>query len=164
VVVLDVDYHHGNGTQQIFYGRDDVMYVSLHGDPDRAYPYFVGYADETGTGKGAQANLNLPLPLACDDRTFLDRLDEACEAITRFRPELVVVSLGVDTYREDPLSDLDVSQEIFAASGARVAALGLPMVVLQEGGYFGPQLGENVRLWLRGAGAATTSGAGSTPG
>jgi acetoin utilization deacetylase AcuC-like enzyme len=162
VVVLDVDYHHGNGTQQIFYGRDDVMYVSLHGDPDRAYPYFVGYADETGAGKGAHANLNLPLPLACDDRTFLDRLDEACEAAARFRPEFAVVSLGVDTYREDPLSDLDVTQEIFGASGARVADLGLPMVVLQEGGYFGPQLGENVRLWLRGT--TTPSAAGSTPG
>jgi acetoin utilization deacetylase AcuC-like enzyme len=162
IVVLDVDYHHGNGTQQIFYGRDDVMYVSLHGDPDRAYPYFVGYADETGTGKGANANLNLPLPLACDDATFLLRVDEACEAIARFGPELVVVSLGVDTFREDPLSDLDVSQEIFAATGARVADLGLPMVMLQEGGYFGPLLGDNVRRWLRGA--ATASAAGSTPG
>ena len=151
VVVLDVDYHHGNGTQQIFYERDDVMYVSLHGDPERAYPYTVGYADETGSGRGRGRNLNLPLAYRAPDDVFLSALDQACDAIEGFGPSTLIVSLGLDPFITDPISDLAVTTEGFEACGRRVAGLDLPTVVLQEGGYDVSALGENARRWLIGA-------------
>ncbi|MGD9703304.1 MAG: histone deacetylase family protein [Acidimicrobiia bacterium] len=153
VAVLDVDYHHGNGTQQIFYERDDVMYVSLHGDPRRAYPYAIGFADETGAGAGAGANLNLLLPEGLDDDGYLGALDQACDAIDAFGASLLVVSLGLDTFVDDPICDLAVTTDGFEACGRRVGGLGLPTVVVQEGGYDVDQLGENVRRWLLGVGA-----------
>jgi len=153
VTVLDVDYHHGNGTQEIFYGRDDVQYVSLHGDPVRAYPYNIGYADETGTGRGLGSNLNLPLPIRTDDDAYLAALRHAFEAIQRFGPSLLIVSLGLDTFITDPISDLALTADGFQRCGAAVAELGLPTVVLQEGGYDVDALGDNVRRWLVGLGA-----------
>lgn len=153
VTVLDVDYHHGNGTQEIFYSRDDVQYVSLHGDPTRAYPYTVGYADETGAGRGAGANLNLPLAARTNDDAYVDALQQARDAIAAFGPSMVIVSLGLDTFITDPICDLSVTGEGFERSGAIVATLGLPTVVLQEGGYDVAALGDNVRRWLVGLGA-----------
>jgi acetoin utilization deacetylase AcuC-like enzyme len=150
VTVLDVDYHHGNGTQQIFYERDDVQFVSLHGDPARAYPYVVGHADETGTGKGLGLNLNVPLPARTDDDAYVARLTMACDAVRAFDPGVLVVSLGVDTYVDDPICDLSLTTEGMQRCGAVVAALGLPTVVLQEGGYADDALGANVRHWLVG--------------
>ena len=150
VAVLDVDYHHGNGTQQIFYERDDVLYVSLHGDPARAYPYTVGYASETGAGRGAGANVNLPLPERLDDDGYLAALERACDVIASFGASLLVVSLGLDTFVSDPICDLSLSTEGFEACGRAVGALGLPTVVLQEGGYDVEHLGENARRWLVG--------------
>lgn len=150
VTVLDVDYHHGNGTQQIFYERDDVQYVSLHGDPVRAYPYTVGYADETGAGKGLGCNLNYPLPLRADDDLFVSTLGQACEQIAAFGPSMVIVSLGLDTFITDPICDLAVTTEGFRRCGDAVAQLGLPTVVLQEGGYDVDALGANVAAWLGG--------------
>ena len=150
VVVLDVDYHHGNGTQQIFYDRPDVMYVSLHGDPDRAYPHFVGFDDETGTGAGRGTTLNLPLPAKADDDAFLTALDRALDAVAAFGPDLVIVSLGVDTYELDPIGDLAVTTEGFHEQGRRCASLGRPTVVLQEGGYHLEHLGRNVHAFLTG--------------
>ena len=153
VTVLDVDYHHGNGTQEIFYSRDDVQYVSLHGDPTNAYPYTVGYADETGAGRGAGLNLNLPLPARTDDDAYVAALERACEAIGAFGPSLVIVSLGLDTFITDPICDLSVTADGFERCGALVNALDLPTVVLQEGGYDVAALGDNVRRWLVGLGA-----------
>jgi len=153
VTVLDVDYHHGNGTQEIFYDRDDVQYVSLHGDPVRAYPWNVGYADETGTGRGAGANLNVPLPVRLDDEGYVAELHRVLEAVQAFGPSLLIVSLGLDTFITDPISDLAVTADGFERCGAAVAALGLPTVVLQEGGYDVDALGDNVRRWLVGLGA-----------
>jgi acetoin utilization deacetylase AcuC-like enzyme len=150
VTVLDVDYHHGNGTQQIFYERSDVQYVSLHGDPNRAYPYFAGYAEETGAGRGAGTNLNLPLPAGTDDAQYLDALARALDAIDAFDPAVVVVSLGVDTFHLDPIADFALTTDGFSASAAAVAALARPLVVLQEGGYHLPSIGGNVRAWLDG--------------
>ncbi len=150
VTVLDVDYHHGNGTQEIFYDRDDVQYVSLHGDPARAYPYTIGYADETGTGRGLGSNLNLPMPLRADDDRYLAGLATACDAIEAFGPSTLIVSLGLDTFVTDPICDLSVSTDGFERCGALVRELGLPTVVLQEGGYDVSALGENVRRWLIG--------------
>ncbi len=152
VTVLDVDYHHGNGTQQIFYRRDDVQYVSLHGDPARAYPYLSGFADETGAGRGADANLNVPLAAGTDDDAYLAALGSACEAISVFEPSLVIVSLGVDTFHNDPTSDLAVTTGGLRAQGELVAQLALPTVVLQEGGYDVDAIGGNVRAFLLGLG------------
>jgi acetoin utilization deacetylase AcuC-like enzyme len=154
VAVIDVDYHHGNGTQQIFYERDDVLYASLHGDPARAYPHFAGYAEETGSGRGRGATHNVPLEAGCTDERYVAALDEALDVIDGFGAALVVVSLGVDTFRLDPLSDLAIDAPTFAACGARLAGLGVPTVILQEGGYHLESLGENVRRWLDGFGVA----------
>jgi acetoin utilization deacetylase AcuC-like enzyme len=153
VTILDVDYHHGNGTQQIFYDRDDVQYVSLHGDPARAYPYSVGFADETGTGRGLGYNHNVPMPLRADDQQYVAALASACERIAAFGPSLLIVSLGLDTYITDPISDLAVTTEGMRMSGEVVRQLGLPTVVLQEGGYDVNALGDNVQAWLTGLGA-----------
>jgi acetoin utilization deacetylase AcuC-like enzyme len=157
VTVLDVDYHHGNGTQQIFYERADVQYVSLHGDPNRAYPYFAGYADETGAGRGSGTNLNLPLPPGADDDRYLTALAQAIEAVDAFDPSVLVVSLGVDTFHLDPIADFALSTDAFTRSGAAVAGLARPMVVLQEGGYHLPSIGGNVRAWLDGVTSGLTN-------
>jgi acetoin utilization deacetylase AcuC-like enzyme len=157
VSVLDVDYHHGNGTQQIFYERADVQYVSLHGDPNRAYPYFAGYADETGAGRGSGTNLNLPLPPGADDDRYLTALAQAIEAVDAFDPSVLVVSLGVDTFHLDPIADFALSTDAFTRSGAAVAGLARPMVVLQEGGYHLPSIGGNVRAWLDGVTSGLTN-------
>ena len=153
VTILDVDYHHGNGTQQIFYDRDDVQYVSLHGDPARAYPYSIGFADETGTGRGLGHNTNYPMPPRADDDLYVSTLATACERIERFAPSLLIVSLGLDTYITDPICDLAVTTDGMRRSGAVVRQLGLPTVVLQEGGYDVGALGANVHAWLTGLGA-----------
>ena len=152
VTVLDVDYHHGNGTQQIFYERDDVQYVSLHGDPHRAYPYFAGHADEIGAGPGRHHNLNVPLPARTDDDSYLVHLTRVCEKIAAFGPSMLVISLGVDTYELDPISDLALTTAGMKRLGAQVGDLGLPTVVLQEGGYHMGDLGANVLAWLEGLG------------
>jgi acetoin utilization deacetylase AcuC-like enzyme len=150
-VVLDVDYHHGNGTQQIFYEREDVGFVSLHGDPVRAYPYLTGFAEEQGSGPGRGATANHPLPAGLDDDGYLAALAVALEQVAAMRPDVLVVSLGVDTFGGDPISDLALTADGFERCGAAIAALGLPTVVLQEGGYADEALGENVRRWLVGA-------------
>jgi acetoin utilization deacetylase AcuC-like enzyme len=153
VAVLDVDYHHGNGTQQIFYDRDDVAFVSLHGDPRRAYPYHTGFTDETGTGRGRGSTTNLPLEAGTDDAKYLAVLAQALDAVDDFDPAIVVVSLGLDTFGGDPICDLALTTDGFRRCGAAVAARGRPLVVLQEGGYAGAALGANVVAWLTGAAA-----------
>ena len=151
VAILDVDFHHGNGTQQIFWRRGDVLYVSLHADPNRQYPYFLGRAGETGEGDGEGANLNLPLPAGTDDAAFLAALDRGLERIAATDGSVVVVSLGFDTYGQDPIGDFALTTRVYHEVGRRVASLGRRQVILQEGGYYRPALGENARAWLRGA-------------
>jgi len=159
VAILDVDVHHGNGTQQIFWRRGDVAYASLHADPRRLYPFFLGHADEVGEGPGRRANLNLPQPLRADDATYLRDLDRALEWIGSRPGSVVVVSLGFDTYELDPIGDLALTTDGYAEMGRRVGALGRRLVVLQEGGYHLPTLGANAVSWLRGAdGRAGVSG------
>ena len=114
VSVLDVDYHHGNGTQEIFYERGDVQYVSLHGDPVPRYPYVIGYADETGAGDGAGCNLNIPLPPGTDDDRYLIALVQGLDSISAFGPSTLVVSLGIDTFVTDPICDFALTTEGFA--------------------------------------------------
>jgi acetoin utilization deacetylase AcuC-like enzyme len=156
VAVLDVDYHHGNGTQQIFYGRDDVAFVSLHGDPQRAYPYHTGFADEIGAGRGRGTTTNIPLAAATDDDAYLGALERALDAVDDFDPVVVVVSLGLDTFGGDPICDLALTTKGFRRCGAAVAARERPLVVLQEGGYAGDALGANAVAWL-------TAATGSAP-
>ena len=150
VALLDVDYHHGNGSQQIFYDRDDVLFVSLHADPSRAYPYTTGFADETGSGSGLGATRNLPLGPGAGDDELESALLPALEAISAFGAEVLVVSLGLDMHESDPIADLTVTRDGLRASGSLVGALGLPTVVVQEGGYATAELGANAVAWLGG--------------
>jgi acetoin utilization deacetylase AcuC-like enzyme len=151
VAILDVDFHHGNGTQQIFWRRGDVRYVSIHADPDRQYPYFLGRADETGEGDGAGENLNIPLRAGAIDDDYLEATDRAIDFIGDTPGSIVVVSLGFDTYGLDPIGDFALTTGVYHEVGRRVRALDRRLVILQEGGYHRPSLGENARAWLRGA-------------
>lgn len=150
VGILDVDYHHGNGSQQIFWERGDVPYASIHADPNRTYPYYAGHAVETGSGHGAGATFNQPLPAGTDDAAYLVALDRALDWLGERTEDLLVVSLGIDTYGQDPIGDFALTTAVYHEVGRRVAAAGRRLVVLQEGGYYVPALGENVRQWLRG--------------
>jgi len=149
--VLDVDVHHGNGTQQIFWRRADVRYVSLHADPLRMYPFFLGHADEVGEGPGAGHNLNLPQPPRASNEAYTADLDRALAWIAEAPGSIVVVSLGFDTYEKDPHGDLALTTSGYHEMGRRVAALGRRLVILQEGGYHVGDLGANAVAWLRGA-------------
>ena len=135
VAVLDLDAHHGNGSQGIFWARDDVLYVSVHGDPNRYYPWYVGHPGERGAGAGAGWNLNLPLGQGTGDAGWLAAVAAGVGAIGRAGVDALVVSLGFDASRDEPLSFLAVSEDGFARAGAAVRGLGVPAVVVQEGGY-----------------------------
>lgn len=148
VAVLDVDYHHGNGTQEIFHDRDDVLFVSIHGEPDTEYPFYLGYADETGEGAGQGFNCNFPLPRGTGWSDYSAALDIACEAIVKYSPDALVVSLGVDTFEGDPISSFRISAEHFTAIGEQLAALRFPTVLVQEGGYAVEAIGRNVAAVL----------------
>ena len=150
VAILDIDFHHGNGTQAIFYERSDVFFVSLHGDPEREYPYFLGFADERGTRAGEGYNLNLPLPAGVDDSGYLPVLDSALAALASYSPRYLVVSAGLDTFGGDPLGDFALTTACYARIGAQIAQLGLPTLFVQEGGYALDDLGRNVASLLRG--------------
>jgi acetoin utilization deacetylase AcuC-like enzyme len=150
VAIVDVDVHHGNGTQGIFYDRGDVLTVSLHGDPAYFYPYFAGYADEPGEGKGRGSNVNIPLPQGTPDDTYLDALEGALEKVAAFRPDLLVVALGLDASEQDPLAFLALSTSGFRRIGERLGQLNLPTVLIQEGGYVSPVLGSNLVAVLEG--------------
>lgn len=144
VAVLDVDYHHGNGTQDIFWSRDDVFFASLHGSPETEYPYFLGFADERGAGVGEGFTLNLPLPRGTAWPAYAQALDVALRAIEGFGADAMVVSLGVDTFEGDPISSFALGSAHFVAIGERIAALRMPTVLVQEGGYAVDQIGANV--------------------
>ncbi len=150
--ILDVDVHHGNGTQGIFYERADVLTVSLHADPERFYPFFWGQAHERGAGAGFGYNVNLPLPRGTDDRTYLDTLDVALAQITSFGADVIVVALGLDAYVDDPLKGLAITTPGFARIGSAIAKLGLPCLFVQEGGYLCDALSDNLTSVLEGFG------------
>jgi acetoin utilization deacetylase AcuC-like enzyme len=150
IAVLDVDFHHGNGTQDIFYERSDVLYSSIHGDPLEAFPYFLGYAEESGAGEGAGYNQNLPLPRGSDFDAWGAALDTAAARIDGFAPGALVVSLGVDTFEHDPISFFKLRAEDFTAMGRRIGALGLPTVFVLEGGYAVADIGVNAVNVLQG--------------
>jgi acetoin utilization deacetylase AcuC-like enzyme len=153
VAIVDVDYHHGNGTQQIFYDRDDVLFVSLHADPAVEYPFFLGFADERGWGDGEGCTRNFPLPLGTDWRTYGEALDVALAIVRRAAPDVVVVSLGVDTAAEDADGFALVADD-FSRLGEAIGALGRPTLFVQEGGYDLGVLGRNVVNVLTGHASA----------
>ena len=144
VAILDVDYHHGNGTQDIFYARDDVLFASIHGDPVTEYPFYLGHADETGEGAGEGCNLNLPLPAGSPVATWFEALDFAMSRITDFKPDALVVSLGVDTYEGDPISHFKLKTMDYPQMGSVIAKLRLPTLFAMEGGYAVAEIGDNV--------------------
>jgi acetoin utilization deacetylase AcuC-like enzyme len=150
VAVVDVDFHHGNGTQDIFWEDARVLYVSLHGAPAVHYPFFTGGADETGGGPGAGATRNLPLPDGTGDDEYLASLAEAMAVVAAFDPAVVVVSAGFDTFEDDPIGAFRVTTGGFARIGAALAAAGRPLVVVQEGGYAVEALGANAVALMRG--------------
>ena len=149
VAVLDVDYHHGNGTQSIFYDRPDVFFASIHGDPRTEYPFYLGHADERGQGAGLGSNLNLPLPRGSDYARWSEALDRALKAIADFGAQAVVVSLGVDTFVGDPISGFGLQTDDYLRMGERLAAVKLPTVLVFEGGYAVEAVGDNVAKVLR---------------
>ncbi len=148
--ILDVDVHHGNGTQGIFYDRSDVLTVSIHADPVRFYPFFWGHAHERGEGAGLGFNLNLPLERGTPDDAFLQTLDLAFERISAFGADALVVALGLDSHVDDPFKGLAVTTPGFARIGAAIAGLGLETLFVQEGGYLSDALGDNLTHVLQG--------------
>ena len=150
VAVLDVDYHHGNGTQAIFYDRPDVYFASIHGDPRTEYPFYLGHADETGTGAGLGANLNLPLPRGTDYATWAQALETALAGIAQFGADALVVSLGMDTFEGDPISGFKLTTQDYLRLGERLARAGLPTVFVFEGGYAVDAVGVNAVNVLQG--------------
>ncbi len=152
VAVLDVDYHHGNGTQSIFYERADVLTVSIHGDPRTEYPFFLGHADERGAGAGDGCNLNLPLPKGTKFDRWSQALQQALTAIARFEADALVVALGVDTFEGDPISGFGLRSSDYLQIGAAIATCAVPTVFTMEGGYAVAEIGVNVANVLEGFG------------
>jgi acetoin utilization deacetylase AcuC-like enzyme len=146
--LLDVDYHCGNGTQDIFYDRDDVLTVSIHADPDFEYPHFIGHANERGAGNGLGFHHNFPLPAGTDDDRYLSTLDPALEIIRGFQPQSLVISVGMDIYEGDPLGSFKVTTQGITEIGKRIASLSLPSAIVMEGGYNNDALGRNITAFL----------------
>ncbi len=153
LAVLDVDYHHGNGTQTIFYERNDVLTISLHADPALEYPFFAGYADEAGAGAGHGFNINYPLPFGTDWDKYEAALADALGQVRRLEPDALVVALGLDTFIGDPTTHFAIKTEDFRRMGQRIGALGLPTLVVLEGGYSVEHIGENTVKFLTGLAA-----------
>jgi acetoin utilization deacetylase AcuC-like enzyme len=143
VSILDVDYHHGNGTQEIFYSRADIQVLNLHGDPMSEYPFFLGHADERGAGEGEGFNINYPMPPGTAWDVWNASLEDACAKLEAYGPDVVVVSLGVDTFEKDPISQFKLKTEDYPKIGRRIAKLGLPTLFVMEGGYAVEEIGIN---------------------
>ncbi len=143
VAILDVDYHHGNGTQSIFYNRADVLFTSIHGSPLTEYPFYLGHADEVGEGAGEGFNFNLPLPAGSSTDAWFDALEQACRRIAQHGAAALVVSLGLDTFVDDPISQFKLQSDDFTRLGQRIAKLDLPTIFILEGGYAAAELGVN---------------------
>lgn len=150
VAILDVDYHHGNGTQSIFYSRSDVLVANIHADPRVEYPSFLGYADETGSGTGEGYNFNYPLPHGTDWAAYAKAMASACSEISAFAPDALVVSLGLDTFENDPISRFKLKTDDYTRMGEMIGQLGLPTLFVMEGGYAVDDIGVNAVNVLKG--------------
>jgi len=163
VAILDIDYHHGNGQQDIFYRRSDVLTVSIHGHPNFAYPYFSGFPEDVGESEGEGFNLNLPLPEAVDGGKYRKALTRALQRIEAFAPDFLILALGLDTAKADPTGSWTLTAEDFERNGRMIGELGLPVVVIQEGGYRSRTLGVNARKFFFGLAVSGLTAAGSSP-
>ncbi|HEY0295156.1 MAG TPA: histone deacetylase family protein [Bordetella sp.] len=152
VVILDTDMHHGQGIQEIFWERNDVFYISIHGDPTNFYPAVEGFEDERGAGAGFGYNLNIPMPHGSSQEVFMKSLDQAMDAIKLFQPDALVHCLGFDVFEKDPQHKVSVSSEGFEILGRRIAACGVPTLIVQEGGYHIETLGDNATRFFAGLG------------
>jgi acetoin utilization deacetylase AcuC-like enzyme len=150
VAVLDIDYHHGNGTQNIFYERADVFTISIHGHPHFAYPYFSGFQDERGTGAGEGFNVNLPIPEEVNGEEYRKVLGKALRRVNKFRPQFLVVAFGLDPAKADPTGSWNLLPQDFEANGRMIGSMRLPTLVVQEGGYRIRSLGANARRFFVG--------------
>jgi acetoin utilization deacetylase AcuC-like enzyme/GNAT superfamily N-acetyltransferase len=157
IAILDIDYHHGNGTQEIFYERPDVLTISIHGHPSFTYPYFSGFISEKGRSEGRGYNINIPLPEHIDGERYLDILKETLMRVYRFKPRFLVITLGLDTAREDPTGSWNLEAKDFEAAGQIIGSPSLPALVVQEGGYDTRVLGINARSFLTGLWSSTYS-------
>ncbi len=160
VAILDIDYHHGNGQQDIFYNSSDILTVSIHGHPDFAYPYFTGFEDECGAGEGEGFNLNIPLGESVDGEAYRRALSTALKRISEFEPDFLVLALGLDTARHDPTGTWSLTSSDFRVNGRMIGQLGLPVLVIQEGGYRTRSLGANARWFFQGMAEAVFRGTG----
>ena len=150
IFILDIDFHHGNGTQAIFYDRSDVFFVSLHGDPKDAFPHFLGHADEKGSGEGVGYNCNYPMPPGTPYDVWTKSLDDSISKIQKFSPDALIVSLGVDTYENDPISFFKLKSDDFFDVGRKIASINLPTLFVMEGGYAIKEIGVNTVNTLKG--------------
>ncbi len=150
VAIFDPDMHHGQGVQEIFWERDDVMYVSIHGDPTNFYPVVTGYEEERGAGAGYGFNLNLPMPHGSSEEYFFEKVEESLTAIRMFEADVIVLALGFDTYYQDPQAKVSVTSEGFERMGKMLAATGKPICVIQEGGYDVDHLEINATHFFKG--------------
>lgn len=148
--ILDIDYHHGNGTQAIFYDRSDVFFCSIHADPEDEYPYYCGFAHEMGSGEGEGYTLNLALPLGSGEENYLRALEHALTTLGDFEPDALLVSVGFDTLAGDPQGSMVLEPGSFAPIGGMIASLGKPILLIQEGGYMPPYLGPSLAALLEG--------------
>lgn len=149
VFILDIDYHHGNGTQEFFYERGDVFTCSIHGHPETEYPYYWGYENEKGKGDGEGASLNLPLRLKSDDEAYLAAVDKAVKAMKDFQPDFLIIGSGFDTHKNDPIGGLLLTTPVYKEIGKKLASLDLPTLICQEGGYNTRNLGACVLNFLK---------------
>ncbi|ANF56843.1 histone deacetylase family protein [Halotalea alkalilenta] len=152
VAVLDTDMHHGQGVQEIFYARRDVLYVSIHGDPENFYPAVSGFEEERGEGLGEGYNLNLPMPHGSDEALFFSKLDQSLSALSLYQPQVLVLALGFDIFERDPQAKVTVSSAGFERLGRTIGELDIPILVVQEGGYYLEGLEENARRFFTGLG------------
>ncbi|HEX7042159.1 MAG TPA: histone deacetylase family protein [Patescibacteria group bacterium] len=150
VAILDIDYHHGNGTQNIFYTRKDVLYVSLHADPDRKYPYVAGFSLEEGVGEGLGYNKNYPLSLKISEKKYLRILKNAIKDVRRFAPDFLILSAGFDTYKKDPIGGFGLDINSYMKIGRKISRLNLPTLIIQEGGYYVADLGKMAISLIKG--------------
>ncbi len=149
VAILDIDYHAGNGTEDIFYERDDVLSISIHADPNFEYPHYFGYPDERGDGKGFGFHYNFPLPAKTHDESYLKTLDGTLDLIRAFKPDYLVISAGMDLYRDDKLGTFKITRKGISEIGKRIASLRLPTITIMEGGYNNDALGKNMIALLK---------------
>lgn len=150
VAIIDIDVHHGNGTQAIFFDRSDVLTLSVHGDPAHLYPYYAGYTDEQGRGQGLGFNRNLPVALMSDGDAYLEAVHAACETTLSFAPDVVIVAVGLDAAASDPFACMQVNEDGFKRMGDRLGRLCGKTLLVQEGGYPSPHLPNLLKAFLTG--------------